>query len=415
MTPAQTPKMTAICPRHFDKRKLIQMKSFEDQCVYFNKFHGQIYDQFYIKANDGEMPYFTMMNVQSFKTTYIQIKKFLKEWLESINRHTFNRMIYDPTKRLLGFNIFTGYKWNYFKHRQSYPLSTGKDVNVILNHINHLCGGEGIDYFYHWFYRLVCQPEMKPTVALVFNGIQGCGKSFFWRMVGNYILGNDLWKSISSVKKLMGKFSGAYLKSRLLVMEEANMKDSKEHTEMLKNNITNIEMEIQQKFKDEHKIRNYSGHVFLTNKDIPLIIQKNDRRFCVYSCNPESPNWEYFQRLEKAFQNPDAILCVLTYIGLKVNMKKWHIEKDRYFSDKYKMIIEVTGNDWFDHFLNEVPKEEISASQLLARLKEEIRDNGWGRGQKWSSMRLGLKMKDYKKIPKFRKRSGNYYDFSKFK
>ncbi len=383
--------MNTTTKKTFSLKRFDKIENDDKRLEYFNEFHGQIRNRFYIKDFDS-MPYFDIYSKQDFAICHIEIPDFLKKWYKSRNRPKHSRMIYDPTSKLKGLNTFTGYRWKYIPPIESTSVSAKKDIDVILNHMNHICGGDGINYFYHWFYRLVTQPEIKPTVALVFNGIQGCGKSVFWKFVGDYILGRGLWKSVESVKKLMGKFSGSYLQSRLIILEEANMKDSKEHTERLKNNITNIKMELQQKYENERSINNYSAHVFLTNKDIPMVIQKNDRRFCVYGCKMEVPNEEYFNRLEKAFQNDEAIIGLIMCIGNRVDMKKFHIAKDRYFSEEYEMIKHSTSRNSVDMFFDNLPKTDHKSSEILDKLRKFFEEKGWNPSA-WNQKRLGLYMR----------------------
>jgi hypothetical protein len=363
----------------------------DDKMTYFNKFHGKVLSQFYIKMFD-KMPYYKFLKKGEFTIYYEEIEDFIKKWYKSRNKNIYSRYIYDPTGKLNGLNLFTGYLWNYYQKVEEFDEKTLEDRQVILNHIDLLCDGKGLDYIYHWLYRLICQPQIKPTVALIFNGTQGCGKSIFWTKLGECVLGSSLWKSVGTVSKLMGKFSGSYLTSRLIILEELNMKDNKEHTERLKNNITNIRMEIQEKNKDERSINNFSGHVGLTNKDIPMVIQKNDRRFCVYGCRNETPNEKYFKRLVEAFENPNCIIAFIKFLKENTDMDNWHIEKDRYFSEEYMVIQQATSKNSLDKFFEELPKGEYQSCEILDRLIFFFTEKGWSY-KAWNKTRLGLQLK----------------------
>jgi hypothetical protein len=122
-------------------------------------------------------------------------------------------------------------------------------------------------------------PGKRVGWALVLQGSQGSGKSFFAVMM-QHILGS----SVTNIEPaaIEGRFTGWAHGSTLIVIEEIRISGTSRYTvlDRLKPFISNSYIAIEEKGRDHRTVPNFSSYLMFTNHKDAIPIGDGDRRYC---------------------------------------------------------------------------------------------------------------------------------------
>lgn len=150
---------------------------------------------------------------------------------------------------------------------------------------------------------LVQQPGKKIRWAILIQGAEGCGKSFFSQAAGA-VLGqghvNDL--AFSTIKSQWNDWA---VGSQVLSVEEvrASGGNRREMMDKLKPLITNTQVNITRRFCDTYSSENFTNYILYSNHLDALLLDRSDRRYCVIWSKVQRKNQvekmgiPYFNRL----------------------------------------------------------------------------------------------------------------------
>jgi phage/plasmid-associated DNA primase len=246
---------------------------------------------------------------------------------------------------------------------------------------------------------------------------EGTGKSMFYSLLKSMI-GNRFY-SVGDVKKnLLGNFNSALLNSYVINLEEIDYFSSKDSADILKNLITETDLEVNAKGKDAKMIK--SVHRFIGNTNhtiIPLKISANDRRYCIIRSSDEKKgNSDYFTKLNQIITSKDLQATFYKYLStIDINnFISCKIPQTEYL-DELKETFETPLSDFIKELLIDNDKEIIyeSSNELFRMFDIFLTKNKYKVGSDWSIRKFGLEMNEFIKegdyITRIKKSGKNYY------
>lgn len=226
-----------------------------------------------------------------------------------------------------GEKYFNKYKPNPLRRKDSFGSKT---VEMVKGHIAHLLPDEGeqqlvINYLAH----NVQFPGRKIQWAIILQGVQGDGKSFFAELMAK-LLGSSNCKTIN-VESLDEKFTAWAEGSCMVFIEELKLDNYRKYETLnkLKPYITNPTVSVRKMRTDPYEAVNTTNYFALTNFKDALPIDENDRRYCV---------------LFSQWQSAEAL-------------NAWKATNHNYYPKLYEAMRENAGEllDWL--MSHQIPKE----------------------------------------------------------
>lgn len=183
------------------------------------------------------------------------------------------------------FFVYDGVDYfNTFKHNPLKPVPHGKTdiVERIKKHIAHLLPDPiEQDLVINYLAHNVQFQGKKMQWAIVLQGVQGDGKSFFAEMM-KHVLGFTNCRTIT-VESLDEKFTSWAEGNCMVFIEELKLDNYKKYETLnkLKPYIANPTVPIRRMQRDVYECINTTNYFALTNYKDALPIDNNDRRYCV--------------------------------------------------------------------------------------------------------------------------------------
>lgn len=198
------------------------------------------------------------------------------------------------------FNFFSG-----FKHiKGDYNI---KNIEPILEHIHEVwCKNvqTSTDYIIKLFAHIVQKPAVKTNTAVVIKGVAGCGKSSIIEFFGRKVIGGSYYNYCSNVMEIFDKFNEDFMHTLVTLVDETetDVKSAGAIRTELKSKITRLEFKVEEKMKPKIPgISDYNNYFFMSNEDLPLYIERDDRRMFILDCDKKyKGNNKYFARLRES-------------------------------------------------------------------------------------------------------------------
>jgi hypothetical protein len=157
-----------------------------------------------------------------------------------------------------------------------------RNIERVKNHLAHLIGDEGERrMFLDWISWVVQNPGQHANYAIVMQGVQGDGKTFFAEML-RAIMGTTNVRMVNA-KILESDFSDWVIGQCLACIEEVRLikHDRYEVINSIKPFITNNTIEVHPKGKASYNARNTTSYLLFTNYKDALPIDDDSRRYLV--------------------------------------------------------------------------------------------------------------------------------------
>ncbi len=238
-----------------------------------------------------------IIRLESMKAAF---GKSVDWWLGSPERKMVSQanVIFDPTGKIAGpdthVNLFDGL-----------PIDPDKpgDCDLIIKHLHNLCGED--DALMHWVARWLALPLQrlgtKMRTSLILHGrMEGTGKSqmmdIMRRIYGRFS------RSITQTQ-LQSEFNGWQSGMLFCVAEEVvSASERKNLKNLIQNMITCEVVQINEKNMPVREEASYANFAFLSNEQIPMLLNETDRRYTVIQVEQRhSP--EYFKALGDQMDN----------------------------------------------------------------------------------------------------------------
>jgi len=193
-------------------------------------------------------------------------------------------------------------------------------VDMFLRHLAFTIESEAEQQIMlNWMAYIYQNPGKRVGWAMLLQGAQGCGKSYFGAMF------QQLWGS--NVRQLdtgaiSGRFTGWAHGALLNVVEEIRIAGTNkwEILDKLKPIISNDTIQIEEKGRDHRTVPNFTSYLLLTNHKDAVPIGDGDRRYCCIFSRIQSEEQllahfgthegrkQYFDKLfDETRRRPDAI------------------------------------------------------------------------------------------------------------
>lgn len=307
----------------------------------------------------------------------------VRMWKAAAERKTVQEedVVFDPTGKCAAhcINLYNGFA--------TVPTPcTEHDVKPMLDLLHHLCSESESDHatvddvkrwVLCWLALPLQQPGAKLRTALVFHGPQGTGKNMFFdvvrRMFGKYgvMVGQN---------ELEEKFND-WLSGKLLVIgnEVVTRQELFHNKNKLKWIITEDEIPIRAMQQSVRWEANHANVVFLSNEQMPLILEDGDRRHLVVY-TPLADETGLYQRV-KLFLEDDGAAKFMHYL-LDYPLEDFH-EHTKPLMTQAKIDLQELSMrpperfmvEWMEGFLP-LPQQVCSGDQLYRAFEAWARRSG---------------------------------------
>lgn len=315
---------------------------------YFEKYHFKVMTPYCFgrKTENGYdfISKETLHNI--YENLFMFEKPFTKKWVADFKIREYETYDFCPPPFYISdstFNLFNG-----FVHEKILPFEiTDEEIasnsQPFIKHLWYLSGknNEVLEYILDYLAQMVQEPADLPRTAIVFKSEQGVGKNLFFESFAEKILGDEYLLSTPNIDHILGRFP--LINQKILVlMDEANGKDSFLANDKIKNFITAKHINYEKKGIDGVNIKNCSRMMFFTNNDFPVKIEQTDRRFVVVECASDvKNNTPYFKALLEAFNDKKRVWSFAQFL-LRRNIAEWDSVNDRPITKIYKEVQTAT-------------------------------------------------------------------------
>jgi len=229
--------------------------------------------------------------------------------------------IYQPAKEQI-LDIDNRTYFNIWRPGHLTPVKG--DVSVFIDHVNYILPKKyEADILMDWLAYCIQNPGKKIHWALLLQGLQGTGKSFFGTMM-RHLLGphNTSFPSNDAIHE---NFTGWQKSCQLIVIEELMARGRLDLMNKLKPMITQDIAIIREMHKPPYEQPNVFNLLMFTNHEDSIIIDATDRRYCVLFSPAEPREHAYYKMLfEWSSENYPAILHFLSTRDLSKFLPKAH-------------------------------------------------------------------------------------------
>jgi hypothetical protein len=132
-----------------------------------------------------------------------------------------------------------------------------------------------------WMCHIIQYPGKRMNWALLLQGLQGCGKSYFGDVMQG-VLGLDNAKKVSPTA-ITSNFSAWATGSILNIVEEIYVGGVDKYTLMnkIKGYVRDNQIQIEEKGRDQRNVPNFASYLFFTNYKDALAITNEERCYCI--------------------------------------------------------------------------------------------------------------------------------------
>ncbi|WP_288843524.1 DUF5906 domain-containing protein [uncultured Deefgea sp.] len=206
-------------------------------------------------------------------------KNFVREWQADIKRRQMvlmDQVGFDPTESnsQIICNLWGGW-----------PTTPKAGVcQELLDLLWYLCSrepncGEIYNWILKWLAYPIQNPGAKMQTALVLHGPQGTGKNLFFDAIQTIYGEYGLTVDQAALEDNHNDWAG---KKLFLIADEVVAQQEMHHIKnRLKNFVTCRTIRINPKHVTAHTESNHVNVVFLSNEAKPIVLERDDRRYCV--------------------------------------------------------------------------------------------------------------------------------------
>lgn len=216
----------------------------------------------------------------------------------------------------------------------------------------------------------VQNPHKLARVGLVLLGGQGTGKSTVSELMKRICPNNSIIED--DINRLFNDFNSHTVHSKYMLIEETKWEGINDNSGLLKSAITSTDRNIRIKNHQHFNVQNFTFYIFTSNKSMPIVIDRDDRRFNVFASKEVSKDKKYWNELYDWFDDEGAsgiLYYFLNEVDLtgfdprdlietkaRINLKIESLEPtQKFFYDFISGHIETcelnpihTGKDWLD-------------------------------------------------------------------
>ena len=243
------------------------------------------------------------------------------------------------------------------------------DVQPLLDHVNWMLNEEDAVELMCRFANMVQNPERRPLSAYVLQGAQGIGKNILFEAF-KPIVGVDNFY-ITDPSSVFSDYNYYAVGRVMLVLNEMTDQERHEMYDILKPLITDLTIEVRQKYRPAYMVPN-TAHIFcMTNYSRPIKLPDADeRRFYIAEAIQKKPkDQDYYQKLFEWLRTHSAEM--MDYF-MKFNLNGWSPEARPKMTDAKMKVVKLSkpaGMIRFEEMLAEGDFEyDLYTREQLLRL-----------------------------------------------
>jgi hypothetical protein len=192
----------------------------------------------------------------------------------------------------------------------------------------------------------------------VYRGKPGCGKGVHLTSL-QILMGSDLYFETNKAQQdVFGNHATAFDCNKLVAMNESSMKYNAENKQILLSLITDTKgILINPKGVQSYKVRNLAGTIMMSNDEVVVYVDEDDRRFVVFKTGEKYRNDQvYFAEYEKYMLKPENQRAIYDFL-MKRDISEVDWVKDR---PKTKAYIKMRNSSlspclkWFVDFIDSI-------------------------------------------------------------
>lgn len=306
---------------------------------------------------------------------------FLEKWIKDPTKRCYDRIVLlppplDKSCDVKWFNSWRGFRADEIKRDPSVDVS--EEIKIISNHLSFLCNEEkeAYEYLLDWMAQLVTSPGEKIAISWLLKSIPGLGKELVFFGLLKSMLGSDYVSMIANAERdVFGDFNSLLSGKLFIALDEFRRETGTKYAEMLKNLISSTEIEINQKGIKVRKEPNYIRVAMFCDKNFPVSVDENDRRFVCIDSKIKPMNAEYFSKISSYLANDQVIRGFYDLLKTrKIAGKEWI--KDRPETEIYRDSKRISTSrevqfliDWL---IENNEKLQISITDLRSAFANEL-------------------------------------------
>lgn len=185
---------------------------------------------------------------------------------------------------------------NKYRNHGVEPVAYGESSAVVdrfLRHVEMTLPDESDRTIFLDWMSFVCQnPGMRVNWALLLQGTQGTGKTYFVNVL-QAVLGRNV--ANLDPQAIAGRFTGWAHGSTVTAIEEIRIHGTNKYEilDRMKPFLTNDTVSIEEKGRDHRTVPNFTSYMLLTNHADAIPLMEGDRRYCVFYSHWQSENQMY--------------------------------------------------------------------------------------------------------------------------
>lgn len=242
---------------------------------------------------------------------------FITMWLKDPNKRMVEKIVVDPTKTMQGvYNM-----WKGFDAEKLPPIQDNTTVleliKPITKHVNDVITEGNVahtEFIHHYLANMLQRPWQKSQVAISLYGAQGCGKGIIFEFFRQKILGTHCsFQTSKPENDLFGRFANGAVNRVCIQIDE--VKSLHDHSDQLKDFITNPTVNYEKKGKDLIVVSNFANLILTSNNANALTVSMDDRRFALFHCSSvHKGNTQYFTELGAHLAQPRVARAYYQYL-----------------------------------------------------------------------------------------------------
>ncbi|KAA6388472.1 MAG: hypothetical protein EZS28_016002, partial [Streblomastix strix] len=165
------------------------------------------------------------------------------------------------------------------------------------------------EYILNWIAWMIQNPGQKSRAAIVLQGRQGIGKNRFTVVIAE-LTSRYSCPNITNIDEFTGRFNSVVEDKKFVVLNEMmNYNDSKKGVAtVMKSIISDLTIRINEKNQPRRTAENVMNIIYVTNADVPVQLDTDDRRHLVCACKTvhqvteeHKEDVEYFNELSQSY------------------------------------------------------------------------------------------------------------------
>jgi Primase C terminal 2 (PriCT-2)/Family of unknown function (DUF5906)/Bifunctional DNA primase/polymerase, N-terminal len=249
--------------------------------------------------------------------------------------------------------------------------SVDGDASVFENHLKWMLEDDWV-FLRDWMAWCLQKPQRRLGWAVVLTGGQGIGKSYIGEVLSKLIgLENVSYPSNEGIHE---KYTTWAARKQLVVVNELMSAGRRDLMNRLKQLITEEFIPVREMYTVEYELKATFNMLIFSNYDSPLVLDVDDRRFCILkSFKVRQPQSYYTKLWDWSYQN----LGVIKNYLLNCDLKDFNNHNAPATFAKHLLLQDVNHGDYdriIDNWAIENKRTIFTLAEISAVLQPELDD-----------------------------------------